>query len=203
MILFDWILKNYIEIAGTLISFAYLYCSIKQKILLWHFGILSSILYIIVFFNAKLYADSGLQFYYLFVSFYGWYYWKTGKNKQDTKPIRTTNIKTTFYLVSANILIFIILGLILDEYTDSQVPYADALITSSSIIATWMLARKHLENWLVWIVVDALSLGLFLYKGLYPTAVLFVVYTIMSFVGYYTWKKDLLIPQHVTNQKNQ
>jgi nicotinamide mononucleotide transporter len=80
---------------------------------------------------------------------------------------------------------------ILKEFTDSPVPMADALATALSIVATWMLARKILEHWLLWIFVDAFSVGLFLYKQLYPTVVLFVIYTVMACIGYIEWKRDL------------
>jgi nicotinamide mononucleotide transporter len=93
-------------------------------------------------------------------------------------------------LAGVSLLLFALIWFILKNYTDSNVPVADSLATSLSIVATWMLARKILEHWLVWIFVDLFSIGLFWYKELYPTVVLFVVYTIMAVVGYFEWKKD-------------
>lgn len=188
-LVFNWIINNYIEISGSILSLIYLYFSIKQKIALWFFGLVSSALYIVVYFNAKFYADMGLQFYYVFVSIYGWFYWKKGKNIADTKKIKRTDLKTATILFLITLVIFIIIGWFLDTQTDSQIPYWDSFTTSASITATWMLARKHIEHWLIWIVVDSVSLCLYIYKDLYPTSVLFVIYTVMAFVGYFAWKK--------------
>jgi nicotinamide mononucleotide transporter len=188
----DWILHNYIEIIGTVLALFYLYFSIKQKILLWPFGIASSALYIYIYFVAKFYAEMGLQFYYLFISIYGWYFWAKGRINTENVRIKKTDLKTAFYLISITILLSVGIGLFLDKMTDSQIPYWDSSTAAASITATWMLARKYIEHWLVWIIVDAICMGLYIYKDLETTAFLFAVYTIMAFVGYFAWKKDLL-----------
>ncbi|MDP2891472.1 MAG: nicotinamide riboside transporter PnuC, partial [Bacteroidota bacterium] len=95
-------------------------------------------------------------------------------------------------LAVISFMLFFLMWFILDNYTDSNVPVADSLATSFSIVATWMLARKILEHWVVWIFVDAFSIGLFWYKELYPTVILFVVYTIMAVIGYIEWKKEMV-----------
>lgn len=190
-LILDWISVNYIELSGTVLALFYLFFSIKQKILLWPFGIASSILYIYIYFVSKFYADMGLQFYYLFISIYGWFFWANKKSENQHVEIKQTNLRTAVYLGVITVLLFIGLGFFLDNYTDSEIPFWDSLTTSASITATWMLARKHIEHWLVWIVVDLISMILYIYKGLETTAFLFAVYTIMAFVGYLAWKKDL------------
>jgi len=185
--------NSWIEIVGAILSLIYIDLSIKAKVSLWFFGIISSLFYIVVFFQTKFYADMSLQFYYVFVSIYGWLNWKRG-NPESKEELPTTQLtkKLTLVLIVATILIYLVYYLILSKYTDSTIQKADSLVGALSIVGTWMLARKLIENWLVWIIADGLCVGLYLYKGLYPTAVLFVIYTIMAFVGYRQWNKRLL-----------
>lgn len=187
-----YIYENWIEIVGAILSLIYLYLSIKQKISLWIFGFLSSALYIVVFFQTKFYADMSLQFYYLVISVYGWFNWKYGKPDTGQElPATKITKRLILQLGASSILIYIIYYLVLAKFTDSTIPKADSLVGMLSVIGTWMLARKLIENWLVWIVADGIATGLFFYKGLYPTAVLFIIYTIMAIVGYWQWKKAL------------
>ena len=187
-----YIYENWIEIVGAILSLIYLYLSIKQKISLWIFGFLSSALYIVVFFQTKFYADMSLQFYYLVISVYGWFNWKYGKpNTGQELPATKITKRLILQLGASSILIYVIYYLVLAKFTDSTIPKADSLVGMLSVIGTWMLARKLIENWLVWIVADGIATGLFFYKGLYPTAVLFIIYTIMAIVGYWQWKKAL------------
>ena len=183
---------NWIELAGSVLSIIYLYLSIKQRVSLWIFGFLCSLLYVVVFFQSKFYADMSLQFYYLGVSAFGWISWKAGKpeNRKELPVKRTTPLSGAIILVIALVLYFLYY-FILSEYTDSPLPKADAFTTALSIVATWMLARKMIENWWLWIIVDSVSAGLYFYKALYPTAILFVIYTVMAIIGYRQWKKSL------------
>ena len=188
----DYIQKNWIEIVGAILSLIYLYLSISQKVSLWFFGIVSSVFYIVVFFQSKLYANMSLQFYYVVISVYGWINWKHGKSG-DKEELPTTKASGTL-LIKISIatgLIYLVYYFVLAKFTDSTIPKVDSLVGALSIIGTWMLARKLLENWIVWIVVDGLCVGLYIYKELYPTTVLFAIYTVMSVIGYRQWKKSL------------
>jgi len=192
-----WISGNYIELLGAILGIVYIFFSIRQSILTWPVGLLTSVLYVWVFLVSKLYADMGLQMYYVVISIYGWYEWLRGNQSNHSEPLKISrlSLKLGLRLVGISILIFLLIwyiSYILTNYTDSQVPKADALATALSIVATWMLARKILEQWLVWIFVDAFSMGLFIYKGLLPTVILFAVYTVMAYIGYLEWKKDLV-----------
>lgn len=191
-VIIKWLSGNYIEFLGAILGIAYIFFSIRQNILTWPVGLLTSALYVWVFFVSKLYADMGLQMYYVAISIYGWYEWKKGDPKTHSESIKVSRInwKLAVILIIVSLLLFVLIWFILKNYTDSNVPVADSLATSLSIVATWMLARKILEHWLVWIFVDLFSIGLFWYKELYPTVVLFSVYTIMAIVGYFEWKKD-------------
>ncbi len=191
-VVFTYLQANWIELLGSVLSIIYLYLSIKQKASLWIFGFLCSALYVVVFFQSRFYADMSLQFYYLGVSVFGWISWKAGKpeNRKELPVKRTTPLSGAIILIIALVLYFLYY-FILSEYTDSPLPKADSFTTALSIVATWMLARKMIEHWWLWIIVDSVSAGLYFYRALYPTAILFVIYTIMAIIGYLQWKKSL------------
>lgn len=190
----EYLFQNWVEIAGAVLSVIYLYLSIREKSALWIFGFISSLLYIFVFFESKLYADMSLSFYYLGVSIFGWITWQQKTTQlQDTK-LHITRIfdkKQLLQYVLGTLIAYLAYYLILQYLTDSTIPAADSVVGALSVIATWMLAKKKIENWLIWIVVDAFAAGLYFYKELYPTAILFVIYTVMAVVGYKQWKKTL------------
>ena len=188
-----WFTGNYIELLGTIFGVIYIFLSIKQSIWCWPVGLITSALYIYVFFVSKFYADMGLQVYYLVVSIYGWYHWMFGSKSQKTDDLKvsTTNFKLAIYLFLANAGFFIVIAYILVNYPDSPVPYWDAFTTAASFVATWMLARKIIEHWIIWVVVDFVSLVLYLVKGLYPTVILFAIYTFMAVIGFIEWRREL------------
>ncbi|WP_044118384.1 nicotinamide riboside transporter PnuC [Alkaliflexus imshenetskii] len=198
----SWLQQYWIELAGTIFAIIYLSLSIRENIWLWPVGFLTSFFYLIVFFQSRLYADMGLQFYYLVVSVYGWFHWMGQRKngvlvKTDLPTVSIVKMQWIVYLLAIGILIiFIYIALIflpgMLDLPPSDLPLGDAFTTAASIVATWMLARKFLENWLIWIVVNAFSLGMYAYKGLYITVFLFVIYTAMSVVGYYRWKRHML-----------
>jgi nicotinamide mononucleotide transporter len=189
----EWLINNYIEVIGAVTGLIYLYLEIRQNIWLWPVGIITSAFYIYIFFVSKFYADMGLQVYYLVISIYGWHHWLTGGKGQnrDELPITRIDWRTALILLPITIAIFAIIAFVLIRYTDSPVPLGDAFTTALSITATWMLARKIIEQWWVWVVVNLVSLGLYVYKGLYPTSVLFFFYFSMAIVGYFEWKRAM------------
>ena len=189
----EWLLSNKIELLGAILGILYIVFSIRQNILTWPTGLLTSLLYIVVFFKSGVYAAMGLQVYYVFISIYGWYFWLKGK-KTDNKsqlPVQTVNKKLWVKIGLFSILIYAAISFMLIKYSDSEVPYLDSLTTSLSIVATWMLAKKYIEQWIIWIFADLISSGLYIYKNLWPTVVLFIIFTIMAILGYIEWKKDL------------
>ncbi len=188
-----------LEIAGTLASIVYLYYSIRERVWCWPWGIFASIISIAVFFSARLYADMGLQFYYLFISLYGWYYWLYGKSRQGgghVEIIRAKGLQWLYFFLAGVVLYIMILGVLLFvpdwlQIEKSSMPYLDALTTAASIVATWMLARKTIQHWLIWIVVDVMSMGMYLHKGMYFYAFLFVVFSAGALFGYVEWRKKI------------
>ena len=188
----DWIKTNWLEIFGAATGLLYIYFSIKQNILLWITGLISCSVYIIVFFNTKFYADMALQFYYVGVSIYGWIYWAETKTKSNEplKVSKTPKIEL-FILSILSVIIFFVIGIFLDRLTDSPIPFGDSFTTTFGIIATWMLAKKYIEQWIIWIIVDFVAAALYFYKQLYPTTILYVIFAVMAFIGYFQWKKSL------------
>lgn len=195
----------FIEIFGAVTGLIYLYLEIKQKMSMWAVGIVTSALYIYIFFTAKFYADAGLQVYYLAISFYGWYHWKKGGEKHETKVLPVTHITKplAIRLVAITAVLFVGMALVLDKLTDSPVPIGDAFTTALGITATWMLARKIIEHWHIWVIVNTVSLGLYIYKELYPTAVLYLFYATMAVVGYYQWRKEMRKANNPTEPAHQ
>ncbi len=190
----DWFSANYIEVIAAVIGLVYIYFSIKEHIFLWIAGFVSSAFYIYVYFISKFYADMSLQFYYLAISVYGWFYWRKGSKKQEKEEvvISRTPLKTAIVLFLATVIMFFAIGVFLDTFTDSPVPYWDAFTTALSITATFMLTRKYIEQWLLWIIVDAVSVGLYIYRGLYATSVYYSVLTILAVVGFMEWRKKMI-----------
>jgi len=186
-----WLIQNWIEIFGVITGLLFLYFEIKENYFMWPLGLITSALYFVIFFRTKFYADMSLQIYYIIISIYGWYFWtKGGKtDKKQDVPITKLNFKITIILIIISVILFSAFSNILIKYTDSPIPYWDSFTTALSIIATWMLTRKIIEQWLLWIVVDAVSMLLYIYKGLYLTAILFLIYTILAVIGYLQWKK--------------
>lgn len=193
---FAWLIINWFEALAALLGFVSIYFQIKQKPLYWPISIIMVSMYIFVYFKSGFYADMSLQFYYLIVGFYGWYYWVFGRNKtqkttENIPEVTTLSFKGIITAVLVSIGIFIIIYLILKNFTNSEIPLGDAFTTGISFTATWLLARKILENWLFWIVVNVTSTGLYIFKELYPTAILFFALSILAVVGYIKWKKTM------------
>jgi nicotinamide mononucleotide transporter len=188
-----WTLKNYIELLGVITSVLFTILSIRQKPAAWIFGICSAVFYALVYFQNKLYASMALQGYYFVISIYGWFYWLKGVKKEDTGdplPVQLTSFKFIAIIFLIGLTLNILLWYILRTYTDSPYPVLDSLTTTVSIIATWMLARKYIENWILWIGVDIISIWLYFYIKLYPTAILFIIYTVLAIIGYIEWEKS-------------
>lgn len=164
---------------------------------MWIVGILSSIVYVYVFFVAKVYATMGLNLCNVCISIYGFWQWSRGKGQTDGEVASTHGIlyqhltwRLAGIIFSSFVVIYVFIWYVLKHYTDSPVPVGDAVVTTIGIVATWMLARRIIEHWIGWIVADTLSVYLYYRLGLYPTMFLYFCYTILAFAGYYMWKKN-------------
>ena len=181
-----------LEYIGTGLGLLCVYLIIRQNILCWPVGIITIGIYTHIFFDAKLYSDVLLQGIYLLLHIYGWYYWLKRKPESDI-PLSIQTLSRPAkraWLVSA-ITSTYALGFFMGHYTDASVPYFDAATTTISLSAQWLMTRKFIENWLVWIFVDLLAAGVYLYKGLNPTALLYIAYACMGAYGFVTWKRAL------------
>lgn len=182
---------NYLEIVGTIIGLLYLYFEYKASIYLWLMSILMPMVYIFVYYDSGFYADMGINVYYLGASIYGWVVWLGGRTlKREEKVIRNierTPLKYMLPMVVVAVVLLVAIALLLINFTDSTVPWGDSFTTALSVVAMWMLSRKYVEQWLVWLVVDVVCTGLYLYKGLYPTAALYGLYSVIAVLGYFKW----------------
>jgi len=181
-----------LEILGFLTGAICVYLNTKQNVLGWFFGIINAVLYAAVFWQVRLYADMGLQGYYFFTSIYGWWMWMYGGKSHD--GVRVSNTPVKLYAVFAIIFIVVTLcwGFLLGRFTDASLTYADSALTIASLIAQWMMARKYLENWIIWIVADACYTAMYFYKDLHLTAILYFVFLILAVMGYVQWKRDIV-----------
>lgn len=190
----EWFASHMLEIFGAVTGIIYVFLEIKQSIWLWPVGIATSATYIIVFRDNGFYADMMLNVYYVIISIYGWWAWKYGNQSKESGreelKIRRMRKRDIFVASTAFLIIFSVMFYLLDTLTDSPVPLWDALITSLSVVATWMLTRKILEQWHVWILANAIAVIVYICKGMYPTSILFVVYFIMAIEGLREWKRD-------------
>lgn len=179
-----------LEIIGTLIGLVYLWLEYRASIYLWIASIIMPAVYLFVYYDAGLYADFGINIYYLLAAVYGWWVWKYGNKEKQGEELPITRMpRGKWKMAAAMFLVFqLLIAWILIRYTDSNVPWCDAFTTALSMVAMWMLARKYLEQWLVWIVVDVVSVALYLYKGLFFTAGLYALYAIIAVYGYWNWK---------------
>jgi nicotinamide mononucleotide transporter len=187
----DWLFSNFIEFFAVLTGFIAIFFQIKANVIYWPISIVNVITYCIVFFQAKLYAEITLQLYYLVMSIYGWILWLRKSPTNEKLNISKSSIKLLLTLLLVFFPLWLIMAFLLKKYTNTDVPYIDSFITSLSYIATYLLARKKIENWLLWIFIDFISIGLYYYKGLYLTIILFLALTILAIVGYFKWKKHL------------
>ncbi|EGF32769.1 Ribosyl nicotinamide transporter, PnuC-like protein [Oxalobacteraceae bacterium IMCC9480] len=178
-----------LELVSFVLALITVLLNIRQNHWGWLFSIVSSATYAGVFVQARLYGDSGLQVVFILLSVWGWHQWLRGSNTGSTLAVSRLSRRGWLLAALAWLGGFAVLSLFLKHFTDTDVPYADGLLTAGSLLGQWLLSRKKLENWLVWIVVDLLYVGLYLFKGLTLTAVLYGVFVLMALAGWRAWRK--------------
>lgn len=190
-------MEQYIEILGTIVGIVYLWLEYKANIYLWLVSIIMPAIYLYIFYVAGLYADFAINIYYLLIAIYGWLAWKYGfklfslkkeNNRVEVLKISSIPKKLWIRLFLVYALLQLLITWVLVTYTNSDVPWLDSFTTSVSIIAMWLLARKYVEQWLVWIIVDVVCVGLYIYKDLYFTSALYALYAIIAVFGYFKWR---------------
>lgn len=183
-----------LEVLGFLTGAICVYLNTRQNVLGWFFGIINAVLYAAVFWQVRLYADMGLQGYYFLTSIYGWWMWKFGGKSHDGVRVSQTPVKLYPLFVFIFIAATLSWGFLLGKFTNGTLTYADSALTIASLIAQWMMARKYLENWIIWIVADVCYVAMYFYKELHLTAILYFVFLVLAVMGYIQWKRDLKRP---------
>ena len=181
---------TWLEVLAFVLALAMVVFNIRVNPLGWPLAILSSLLYMLLFWNSKLYGDAGLQVFFALVGVWGWWQWLRGTQAAGT-PLRVRHLagREIALLLGATLAAWPLLGLFLARMTDSPLPYWDAFPTVTSLLGQWLLARKYEENWPTWIVVNAVSVVLFGIKGYWLTVVLYAGFIPMSVIGWRAWRK--------------
>ncbi len=179
------------ELFGAVTGLLYVYLEIKHRRSMWLVGVVMAVCYMIVFGVERLYASATLYSYYFIISIYGWIRWKRATGASQGPAIRHISRKELWLSAGLLIVIFLILWQIMARFTDNPHPLCDAAVTALNIVATWLLTRSIIEQWFLLMAANVLAVGLYLSTGLYPTAVLFVVYFIASVTGYVRWRQNI------------
>ena len=182
---------NPIEAAAAAFGIASVYLSARQNVWNWPLGIINVALYIIVFHDAKLYADMGLQVVYVVLAVYGWWHWLHGGENRGTLRVSRLPVREAVILAAAFLAGTGTLSTVLARTTDASLPLADSALTAASLVAQYMMTRKYVEAWLVWIVADAAYVVMFIYKALWPTAGLYLVFCVLAVIGWRQWRASL------------
>ena len=179
----------FIEALAVLFAVTYLLLAVKQDVKCWFAAIISSTLYFFIMYKAGLYMEAWLQIFYIVMAFYGIQQWTVTNNNQSKFIVRSWRWNTHFWVIAIIIILAIITGLLLEKFTNAALPFLDGLTTWGAIITTYMVAKRLLENWIYWFVIDMISIYLFLSRGLFLTAILFCIYLVIIFFGYRSWIK--------------
>jgi nicotinamide mononucleotide transporter len=183
--------SNRWEVLAVIFGIVSVYLSTREHIWSWPTALVNVALYFVVFYEAKLYADMGLQVVYFGLSLYGWYEWLYGGANRTELHVSRTTKPLGVRLLIIGVVGAALLGTLLARFTDAALPYVDSATTSTSLVAQWMMTRKILENWAVWMAVDVVYVGMFIYKHLYLTAALYTVFFVLAAMGYVQWKRSL------------
>ncbi|WP_076417927.1 nicotinamide riboside transporter PnuC [Colwellia sp. UCD-KL20] len=181
-----------LEVIAVIASLLYVVLAAKKNIWCWPAAFISTVIYTFLFYKFYLWMDSFLQVYYMGMAFYGWYCWN-----KPTEGFHSNSIQLKTYTVATHLISIVILSIIslgvgwfMDTYTPTDFPYLDSTTTVFSVFSTYLVAQKVIENWLYWIVIDAVSIYLYVEKGLTPTAFLFAVFILIAAYGYYIWRQE-------------
>ena len=181
-----------IEIIAVISAILYLLLAAKEDVKCWYAVIISSSLYFYIMYDAGLIMEAYLQVFYIAIALYGWLKWTKSIQNNSNNRIRTWSNIQHFITISFVIILAIITGFFLTKYTNAAMPFLDAFTSWGAIVTTYMVAKKILENWIYWFVIDAISIYLFLSRELYLTSILFFVYLIIICFGYIAWRKKYL-----------
>jgi nicotinamide mononucleotide transporter len=165
--------------------------TVRERVAAWPIGAVMVALYVYIFASARLYADAGLQGIYFVLQFYGWYQWVRGGAAHSALRVSRATTTVLAVCLALGTTGTATLGWLLARHTDQALPYWDSGIAAFSLVAQWMLARKLIENWVFWLVIDVVAVGVYASRGLVATTVLYAVYIGLAVAGYRAWASHL------------
>lgn len=180
-----------VELVAAAIGLVAVWLVVREHVWSWPIGAVQVALYIFIFAEARLYADAGLQVIYLVLQFYGWHEWLHGGAHHDRLTVSRASSVTMAVSMVVGATGTLALGFFLARYTNQALPYWDSGIAAFSLVAQWMLAKKILQNWLLWFAIDVVAVGVYLSRGLYPTTVLYAVYLGLAVAGWRAWNRSM------------
>ena len=177
------------DVVTTVLGLAYIVLEYRASVWLWAVGFAMQSLGIVLYYQKGLYADCGMEFYYLAMTVYGWWNWVRGSAEKKSLPIRHLPRRLALALVCLFVIAWNIIYWLLVTFTNSNVPLADSFTTALSIVGIWALAHKYLEQWFIWIAVDVVTCVLYFYKDIPFKASLYALYVVIAVLGYRKWRR--------------
>jgi len=183
---------DWLEAGGLIFGLACVILLIRENIWTWPTGITYVLISFVIFYQAKLYADLALHVFFLALNIYGWYYWIFGKSEgEEDLPVTSTSSKFLGLICIFSMFGIVLCGFLLEGFTDASLPYWDSTTSILSIAGMWLTAKKKIENWYFWIIVDVLATGIYIYKGIYFYALLYFIYIGLAVSGFLAWKRSM------------
>ena len=184
----SYLAANWMEDAGAAATVVGIWLTTRRNLLCWPVVLVSDVLYLMVFFRVRLYSDAMLQVFFLVFTLYGWWYWSRGVREEGEVRVERLTLAGLLAGLAAGAVGSVLLGLLMVRI-GAALPHLDAVLTSYSLVATWWQTRKHIANWLVWIAVDTVCIGEYIYKGLRPTAALYALLVALAALGLRDWQR--------------
>lgn len=184
----DWQLMHSVELTATILALAYVILALKQSIWCWPAALLSTLLFTHVMWDSALLSDALLHLYYAGMAIYGWWRWQKLTQQSGEQPVFEWHWQRHAWLIVITALLGLVLGYVMANYTHADFAWIDAQTTAFSLVATWLVAKKLVSNWLYWVVIDAVCIFVYAQKHLYFLTVLFMLYTVIAAVGFFVWR---------------
>lgn len=182
-------IRDVLEWLGVIFAIVYVFLASKGNRYCFVFGLISSLIFVEICFSSRLYFETAINVYYVIMSFVGWYTWKSVSGEIDIIKLDNKSFAGLLFITT---ILALLMGFIVDEYTNADLPYLDAITTVLAVLATWMMVKKQIENWIVWIIADGLSVFMYFSKDHIPLSILFGIYTTIAIYGYFNWKKKMI-----------
>ena len=182
--------NSLLELVAVVFAVAYLILAVRENSLCWYAAGISTLIFLFIFWDVKLYMESGLQIYYLAMAFYGWYQWRDAQTETASLQVSKWSARQHVVALALIATLTYVSGSLLNSGTDANLPFLDSFTTWASVVTTFMVARKILENWIYWLVIDSVSIYLYLDRELYFTSLLFAIYIVIIFFGWFAWNRS-------------